>query len=254
MLPKALASLRDQTYNNIEIIVVPDGCTDNTLDYLHGLPENWKIRIIPSQTATGPSAARNRGIMAARGEFVAFLDDDDTWVKEKLERQVALATQGFFLITCTSAYYKLKGVTSVYGKKLNQLTLNDMLLRNYVISVTPLLQTNLARKYRFDEKLWVGEEWDLWIRLLRDGISTRNISDPLINYYRSADASLNKLRMRRFSNRVRIYKKHKNLMNNKHRFYFIFITLFKFMVPDLRYLVKSLQHRNMPLGNGGQTS
>ncbi|MBW6458328.1 MAG: glycosyltransferase family 2 protein, partial [FCB group bacterium] len=81
---RALDSVRTQTLLPYEIIVVNDGSTDNTQDVLSAyLPE---IRIIARENG-GVAAARNSGILAAEGEWIAFLDSDDTWLPDKLEKQ-----------------------------------------------------------------------------------------------------------------------------------------------------------------------
>ena len=84
-LPKALDSVYNQTYPAFEVIVVDDGSSDNTLPKLslHFPQVTWV-----SQSNHGVSHARNQGIQKARGEWIAFLDSDDIWHPQKLERQI----------------------------------------------------------------------------------------------------------------------------------------------------------------------
>jgi glycosyltransferase involved in cell wall biosynthesis len=83
----AVQSVVNQTYAPTEIIVVDDGSTDDTIEKL-GVFSSC-ITLLRQQNA-GPSVARNQGVQAASGEILTFLDSDDTWLPEKLERQVAL--------------------------------------------------------------------------------------------------------------------------------------------------------------------
>ena len=89
-LPKTLAGIRAQTYPAHEIIIVDDGSRDNTREVVAGLGQG--ITYV-HQENTGVSAARNRGIAMATGDIVAFLDADDDWLPEKLERQIAIFQQ-----------------------------------------------------------------------------------------------------------------------------------------------------------------
>ena len=84
---QAVSSVLSQTYANVEVIVVDDGSTDDTEQVISGMDE--RVRYIRQENA-GVSAARNRGLEAARGELIAFLDSDDLWLPWKLEAQVGL--------------------------------------------------------------------------------------------------------------------------------------------------------------------
>jgi len=83
-----LTSVLAQTYNNLEVIVVDDCSTDNTVAIINDFPDS-RLRCIVLEKNSGAQAARNRGIIAAKGEWIAFQDSDDEWLPEKLEKQVA---------------------------------------------------------------------------------------------------------------------------------------------------------------------
>lgn len=85
-LAEAIESILGQTYENLEVIVVDDGSTDSTADVVAGFGD--AVTYVRQENA-GPSSARNRGIQEAHGEFIAFLDADDVWHEEKLEKQLA---------------------------------------------------------------------------------------------------------------------------------------------------------------------
>ena len=84
-LPEAIDSVLGQSYREIEVIVVDDGSTDGSQEILHGY--SGHIRVI-RQENQGVASARNNGVAASRGEFIAFLDADDAWLPAKAERQV----------------------------------------------------------------------------------------------------------------------------------------------------------------------
>lgn len=97
LVPEAIDSVLRQTYPNVEIIVVDDGSTDETQECLKRYGN--RIKLIKQENA-GPSAARNRGIAAAQGALIAFLDSDDLWLPEKLERQVRVMVAAGESVPC----------------------------------------------------------------------------------------------------------------------------------------------------------
>lgn len=96
-IARTMDSVMNQSYSDIEVIVVDDGSTDETPEILRNY--GGKIKVI-SQTNAGPSAARNAGLKIARGSIVAFLDSDDVWLPRKIERQVAVLNQGGQKMPC----------------------------------------------------------------------------------------------------------------------------------------------------------
>jgi glycosyltransferase involved in cell wall biosynthesis len=97
IIGEAVESALGQTYSNVEVIVVDDGSKDDTLERLKQFGD--RIRVI-RQANAGPAAARNRGIEESRGELIAFLDSDDLWLPEKIERQVTLLERAGESVPC----------------------------------------------------------------------------------------------------------------------------------------------------------
>lgn len=98
-IAQAIDSILGQTYAPLEVIVVDDGSSDNTREVVAGFGS--RVACLYQENA-GPAAARNRGLAAARGEFIAFLDADDLWHAEKLQRQSALLAQRRELDYCVA--------------------------------------------------------------------------------------------------------------------------------------------------------
>lgn len=94
LLPEAVNTVLGQTYENLELILIDDGSDDDTLEVLDRLEQNGdRIRVLTHDTNRGLSTARNTGIEASRGKYIAFQDDDDFWLPEKIEQQVSLFEQ-----------------------------------------------------------------------------------------------------------------------------------------------------------------
>jgi glycosyltransferase involved in cell wall biosynthesis len=102
LLLRALKSVFDQTHKNIEVIVVVDGPDPETTTVVRSISDT-RLRVIVNPKSLTAAGARNIGAANAVGDWIAFLDDDDEWLPQKLERQLAFAgNRGFALITCQS--------------------------------------------------------------------------------------------------------------------------------------------------------
>ncbi|MES2661648.1 MAG: glycosyltransferase family 2 protein [Verrucomicrobiota bacterium] len=192
----AVGSVMAQTLAPFEIIVIDDGSTDNTAEVL--APVLDRIRYIKTENG-GVSAARNRGILKARGEWIAFLDSDDTWEPSKLERQWnAVSKANSKVCFCVS--------TDEQGDPLDDLHLMDPALgrgddkfyqaddcRLFLHSRHPFLQSMLVEKKAlmrvgiFDESLKVAEDTRLIYNLiLAFGYSV--VNEKLVNICREREA------------------------------------------------------------------
>jgi glycosyltransferase involved in cell wall biosynthesis len=171
-LADAIDSVLAQTYRNFEIIVVDDGSTDKTYDVIK---KNYskKIKYI-YQENKGPSAARNAGIEAAKGEFLAFLDADDIWSSRKLEEQYKTYEQYPKLGVVFTGYTHIdlnKRIKRDYSppRYNNQKEfLKKLLVRNIVTasdSSVMIRKRCLEDVGLFDPALRGAEDWDLWVRI-----------------------------------------------------------------------------------------
>jgi GT2 family glycosyltransferase len=167
LLPRALASVRRQTFTDHEIIVVDDGSTDDTERVLRDL--GVPLRYLRQRHA-GVSAARNRGVAAARGEWIAFLDSDDEWLPEKLARQMAfIAARGGVDACQTEEIWMRNGVRVNPGlrhrKPSGDIFLPSLARCLVSPSAVVIRRTLLDAAGGFDEGLPACEDYDLWLRV-----------------------------------------------------------------------------------------
>src|ERR1700722_12759995 len=102
LLMRALTSVLNQTHADIEVVVVIDGPDVETVDVLKTVRDHRMRTLLNTQSLTA-AGARNRGVDHAKGDWIAFLDDDDEWSPDKLEKQIKMTTSlGEQLITCLS--------------------------------------------------------------------------------------------------------------------------------------------------------
>ena len=159
LVPRAIESVRRQTYRNLEILVVDDGSPDDTEDVVRRIVDP-RIRYIRHEKNRGLPAVRNTGIRVAEGKYLAFLDDDDEWKEDKLEKQLSVI--GPYDAVLTGALVNGKYLR-LHGK--HEVTLEDLRKGNSFPPSTLLVKTSVIRDVLFDENLRQGEDWDAYIRL-----------------------------------------------------------------------------------------
>ena len=167
----ALPAALGQEDVDFEIVVVDDGSTDDTWTRLQELERvEPTVRVLRHAHPQGVSAARNSGIEAARGEWVAFLDDDDVWSPRKLRAQLDAADSHgakFAFAGAVAVDERGRVLYTYYMPKPSDLS--DQLLRSAVVPAgasNVLASTSVVRELGgFDEALFHLEDWDLWLRL-----------------------------------------------------------------------------------------
>jgi glycosyltransferase involved in cell wall biosynthesis len=171
-VPEAVDSVLAQSFEELEVIVVDDGSTDQTAEILRSFGE--QIRNI-RQEHRGLSAARNTGIRAARGQYVAFLDSDDLWLPEKVSLQIARldAEPEVGLVYCETLLFDDSALAtptlhSDWASHPSGRILPWLVRQNVIPSPTPIVRRELFERVGlFDETLSACEDWDMWIRIGR---------------------------------------------------------------------------------------
>ena len=174
LIRESIDSVLAQTYRDFEIIVVDDGSTDGTHEVVAGYRN--RVRYI-YQENRGPSSARNSGIKAAQGEFIAFQDSDDLWLPEKLASQVPLFDRDpeIGLVYCDMSYFRSDGPCDRPSSfKSHAPPASGYALRELFVNGTPMhTPTAIVMRHcfdnagMFDERLVDFEDQAMWFRIAR---------------------------------------------------------------------------------------
>lgn len=184
LLVKAIESAINQTWKNIEIIVVDDASSADVGQKIKALQQQFPILIIRNELSKGGSIARNQGVEVAKGKYLAFLDDDDIWLPEKLEKQVQLfeSTPNCSAVTC--CYFD-----EIQGKAPKKITVKPIVDEQELLVANDLGGASMYLTTRelfyacggFNETLKSGQDWDLIIKLWSIGAIVV-CPEPLVRY------------------------------------------------------------------------
>ncbi len=187
-IAKTLETLYSQTYNNYEVIVSDDGSTDNTVGVVRSFflqnPSRKNALLINKHE--GPGAARNKGIENATGDWISFLDSDDLWNDNKLERVVGYILENKDIdLVCHSPIVKdgsketLMDPSKYFNNKINPFL--SMYRENYFYTSALTIKKNiLYQAGLFDKMLPSSQDYDLWLRLgMINKIKMGFIEEPL---------------------------------------------------------------------------
>lgn len=193
LLERAIKSVQLQTWVDLEIIVVSDGSKDNTKMVVEKLAEqDERIKFSEYFPAKGGNFARNTGIELARGEVVAFLDDDDEFMPEKLKQQMEIMqkdSQIGLVYTGVRVIYVDEGVEYISKPRLQGDLSKEILLGNCIGSTSTVMVRKdiLLQAGMFDINLRALQDFDLWIRICQL-CKVGFVSETMINYYNYSGA------------------------------------------------------------------
>ncbi len=205
----AILSVVGQTVKDWELIVIDDGSKDRSYEVAKEQAEkDERICLLRNEVNSGVAKTRNRGIELARGEYIAFLDSDDIWHPEKLQRQLERMTAANADIGYCS--YAIIGVS---GDKVradylvpDRATFEDILKENYIQCSAMLIRADLVKRIKFNTEFY-HEDYILGLDMLREGNTAVGCTEVLLDWrYAENSRSFNKGKSAK--NRWRIYRKY----------------------------------------------
>jgi len=221
----AIESVLAQTYLNWELIVIDDSSPDNANEIVEGYIKNDdRIKLIKLQKNGGAANARNEGIKNAKGKYIAFLDSDDIWLPQKLEKQIQIMHANNLVLTYSS-YYTI----DEDGNKINMrscpvsITLRDMYKSNHIGNLTGIYDSEQLGKYFFHN---IGhEDYVMWLSIMEKIKQTKGINQPLAEY-RILTNSLSANKIKALVWQWKIYREVLHFNVVKSLFYFLHYVYF----------------------------
>ncbi len=217
---RALQSVLSQTYQSLDVIVVDDASTDNTHDRIKALQKtDPRIVYLCHPTNRGAQAARNTGIHAAKGAYIAFLDSDDEWLPEKLQLQMALFSQAGPALGVV--YCGIQEI-SADGKMLDRFaprfrgSIHPQALSHWVAGTDTLVirREFLEKIGGFDERVFSYQEWDLCIQLAKV-CEFDFIPECLALYHQDALITISKDHLRNAKGYLKLVEKYRSEILNE---------------------------------------
>lgn len=196
---ETIGSVCAQTYTGWELLLIEDGSTDGTTDEIERYLDEIKdarIRLIRQASNQGAARSRNRGVREAQGRYIAFLDADDLWEPQKLERQMAFLRDREAAFTFTGYEF-----ADEHGRGTGRvvrvpetLTYRQALKNTTIFTSTVLFDTDRIAREELEMPVIKSEDTALWWRILREGYVAQGLDENLVRYRRAGKSlSSNKI-------------------------------------------------------------
>lgn len=226
-IQEAIASVQAQTYTEWEMIIIDDGSVDRTIEAVEKMRiSDDRIKLVVMAKNEGVAGARNAGLASVRGRFVAFLDADDTWHKDKLAAQLALMSEHARAFTFTGYAFTNRDnrPTGVVVSAPVKTSFSDYLRSNIIWTSTVMVDLDvIAKDDLMMEDLRYGEDAKTWLKLLDKYGDAFGLNVPL-SYYRRGGVTLSSNKVIAVTRKLKLYLSIENLSSLQSIYYFLLST------------------------------
>lgn len=225
-LKKLVNCVAHQSISVLEHIIIDDGSTDNTLNILHALEQEYAHVKVISQDNQGAGVARNKGIAIAKGKYIAFLDCDDIWLEDKLRMQIEFMENSDVSFSYGD-YFEIDDDT---GSIINERHTPQKLTYKELLKSCPIGCLTVVYNQQKLGKLYMpairrGQDWALWLQITKNGIVAHRYPGILASYT-VVKGSLSKNKIKKAFNMYEIYRS-QNLSYLQSLYYLLCFTISK---------------------------
>ena len=219
-ISQTIESVQAQTYKNWEMIIVDDLSPDNSNEIIEEyIKKDNRIKLIKLEKNSGPAVARNRAIEEAKGRYIAFLDADDLWYPEKLEKQISFMDTNNYGLTYTN--YETMNEN---GDKLNniivspsKLNYKQLLKSNKIGCLSAIYDTTITGKV-YMPLIKKRQDYGLWLKILKKIDYAYNVNEVLGTYrLMSNSVSSNKIDLLKYN--YALFREHEQFSIIKSLYY-----------------------------------
>lgn len=224
-IKKTLASVLNQTYKNIEVILIYDDEDKNDLNYIKKIVKNnRKIKIINNKKNLGPGLSRNKGIKNSKGQFIAFIDSDDTWKKNKIKYQLEKMLVYKFDFSHTT-YSILDKNNKVKSRRIaySYFGVKELIKSCNVGLSTVMINKKILKKLNFPP-LATKEDFVLWIKILQSGNNLLGIKKNL-TFWRKLENSQSSSLIQKLFDGFQVYYNYLDFNFFKSIFYLLILSI-----------------------------
>lgn len=208
-----------QTYQNTEIIIIDDCSTDNSYQIINSYISDSRVNYLKMRENSGAAVARNKAIGHAKGRYIAFLDSDDVWNKEKTEKQMTMMKQNNAAISYTAIEIiddEGKTIKSKIGVR-ESVDYNYILKNTMIACSSVLIDRYVSGDFRMP-LIRAGQDYATWLMLMRTGIKAYGLNEALVKY-RRVNGSVSSNKWKSLSKVWGIYRKYEKMNAFKAAYY-----------------------------------
>ena len=229
---KAIKSVMGQTYKKFELIIIFDDEKKDDLNFIKSITKNKKkIKIIINKKNIGAGASRNKGIKKAKGKYIAFIDSDDFWKPNKLEKQIEFIKSNKYKFIFSSYLIKDENKLKIHYAK-EKLNYNDLLKSCDIGLSTVMLEKSIIPKDVFP-KLNTKEDYVAWLKICKKKITAHGQKDIFV-IWNNTKNSLSKSLMRKLIDAFKVYYSYEKLS--------LITSLIYVFRLSLNYLIKNIKY------------